>query len=400
LNDKRPSQQQRKKPASTGKKNNPYLIDTPAAFNTLIKHLLAQPRIGVDTESNSMYAYRGSVCLIQVSTVDGEWLIDPFALTDLAPLNKVMASPDVEKIFHACEYDVMSLRHDYGFTFNNLFDTMWAARLLGRKPLSLANLMEEFFQIAPDKSYQRANWGVRPLPQDQQDYARQDVRYLLPLRDHLWKEIETAGQVEESLETFAYLCNVQASDNAFDPEGYWEMRNVRKLSRRSQAILREIYALRDTIARTRNAPVFKVMNDDVLIEVASRGPESMEELQVIRGVSVDFWPKYGQEFLYRIKKGIHAAPPRPPSTNSVNRIVSERQNTIRQWRQQKAQERGVESDVIIPREAMLALAAQNPQKLEELDKIPGLGPWRRARYGEELITLLTGLYKKYKTQVE
>lgn len=106
-------------------------IDTPQELDRLMTRLRGELLLAVDTESNSLYAYHERVCLIQISTRTADYLIDPLALDDLSALGPLMAAPDVEKVFHASEYDVMCLKRDFGWTFANLFDTMIAARILG-----------------------------------------------------------------------------------------------------------------------------------------------------------------------------------------------------------------------------------------------------------------------------
>ncbi|HLF03121.1 MAG TPA: HRDC domain-containing protein, partial [Anaerolineales bacterium] len=69
-------------------------------------------------------------------------------------------------------------------------------------------------------------------------------------------------------------------------------------------------------------------------------------------------------------------------------VVLERYEALRKWRKQIAQKRGVESDVIIPRDVLLELARRAPQSAADLDSVPGLGPTRRAKYGDEIIRLL------------
>src|SRR4030065_1346013 len=92
-----------------------------------------QQIIAVDTESNSLFAYREQVCMIQFSTSEADYLVDPMELQDLSPLGPIFADPKIEKTFHAAEYDLLCLKRDFGFSFTNLFDTMLAARILGRK---------------------------------------------------------------------------------------------------------------------------------------------------------------------------------------------------------------------------------------------------------------------------
>ena len=105
----------------------------------MVADLSAQSRIAVDTESNSLHAYREQVCLIQFSTPEKDYVVDPLALEDLSPLAPIFSNPKIEKIFHAAEYDLICLRRDFGFKFANLFDTMHAARVLGYPFVGLDN---------------------------------------------------------------------------------------------------------------------------------------------------------------------------------------------------------------------------------------------------------------------
>src|SRR3990172_3893407 len=110
----------------------PVVVPSADELRRLIAALQAAPRLAVDTESNSLHAYRERVCLIQVSTADDDYLIDPLAVADLSPLAPLLADPAIEKVFHAAEYDLACLRRDFGFQVANLFDTRVAARTLGR----------------------------------------------------------------------------------------------------------------------------------------------------------------------------------------------------------------------------------------------------------------------------
>ncbi|HUM63014.1 MAG TPA: ribonuclease D, partial [Anaerolineaceae bacterium] len=144
--------------------------------------ITAEPLLAIDTESNSLYAYRERVCLVQVSTPQTDYLVDPLALTDLSALGSLFADSRRQKIFHAAEYDILCLKRDYNFTFNNIFDTMIAARILSYPQVGLGNLLSAWFGIELEKKYQRADWGKRPLPQAMLDYARMDTHYLFDLR--------------------------------------------------------------------------------------------------------------------------------------------------------------------------------------------------------------------------
>jgi len=171
-----------KTPNNTKLQTNPVWIDTPKGLNQLITTLTNQKVIAVDTESDSLYSYFEKVCLIQFSTSQTDYLLDPLNV-DIAPLADLFADPSIEKIFHAAEYDILSLKRDYNFTFVNLFDTMLAARILGWKRYGLGSILEEQFEVKLDKRFQRYNWGQRPLSRQALDYARLDTHYLLRLQN-------------------------------------------------------------------------------------------------------------------------------------------------------------------------------------------------------------------------
>ncbi|HRE47530.1 MAG TPA: ribonuclease D, partial [Aggregatilineales bacterium] len=179
------------------------MIDSDQSLLRLVERLANEALIAVDTESNSLYAYYERVCLIQISTQTGDWVIDPLALDDLSPLGTIFADPHIEKVFHAAEYDLMCLKRDYEFIFLNLFDTMVTARILGRKAIGLGSLLEDYFDLHMDKRFQKANWSERPLPKDMLRYAQKDTHYLPALRDKLYEELVGRGLLEEALDVFA-----------------------------------------------------------------------------------------------------------------------------------------------------------------------------------------------------
>ncbi len=370
----------------------PTIVSDPQALRQLATQLQNESLVAVDTESNSLFAYREQVCLIQISTRTTDWVVDPLAVQDMSPLAALFADPRIEKVFHAAEYDLMCMKRDFDFTFNHLFDTMVAARILGYKAVGLANLLEQHFGIQVDKKYQRADWSQRPIPAEQLKYAQEDTHYLPVLRDILLKEIEQRNCLVEAHEVFALMTNVPPASQVFDPEGYWRISAARDFSRRQMAILRELYLLRDQIAERRNRPPFKIFGDDVLVNIVKREPHTLQELSAIPGMSHGQMERYGERVLQAIQKGTKARlPPRPDRTPRVEPIIMARYDVLHEWRKARAIERGVESDVIIPKETLWALARNAPNSPGELDNIPGLGPWKKEKYGAELLRLLAAV---------
>src|SRR6186997_2655522 len=109
----------------------PVLVADDESLAQLVRVLASHPIVAVDTESNSLHAYRERVCLIQFSTPDADYIVDPIRVKDLSGLAAFFANPEQQKVFHAAEYDIVCLKRDYRFDVTNIFDTMSVARTLG-----------------------------------------------------------------------------------------------------------------------------------------------------------------------------------------------------------------------------------------------------------------------------
>ncbi len=355
----------------------------------LAESLRQHTQLAIDTESNSLYAYRERVCLIQLSTREQDYIIDPLIIVDMSPLGPLMAEPAIEKVFHAAEYDLICMQRDYGFKVANLFDTMIAARVCGHKSVGLGSLLAEFQGVELDKRHQRDDWGQRPLPPDSLQYAQMDTHYLLDLRDRLAADLTELGRWHEAKEAFAEATRVNLPDMTFDPEGYWRIGMPNQLTRHQMAILRELYLLREELAETRDLPPFKVFPDKTLVQLAIGEPHKLGDLNPIDGMTPAQIRRYGKQVLAAIERSDKERLPAPPTRQpAAEPEIVECYTLLREWRKQRAQERGVESDVIVSREALWTLAHRHPTTLEAMADIQGIGPWRLAAYGEALLEVL------------
>src|SRR5581483_4069614 len=118
----------------------PVLVTTTTGFDEMFAQLREQPRIAVDTEADSLYSYYEKVCLVQFSIPGRDFILDTLSVKTIEPLGELFADPTIEMVFHAAEYDILSLKRDYQFTFENIFDTMVAARVLGWKHVGLGSI--------------------------------------------------------------------------------------------------------------------------------------------------------------------------------------------------------------------------------------------------------------------
>lgn len=351
-------------------------------------------RLALDTESNSLYAYSERVCLIQLSTDQADFLIDPlsFERADLEFLGRACADPSVEKVLHAAEYDIMVLRRDLGFQFAGVFDTMIAARILGWANFGLAALLSEHFNVKMNKTHQRANWGLRPLSPALTQYAQLDVHFLLPLRDILKAELVSRGCAEEARELFDEVCQAHWKGGVFDPEGFWSINGARNLPPIGLAVLKELYQYREQQGRLHNLPVFKIMSEATLVELAAARPRSRDELVHLRVLSESQLRRYGSDTLACVQRGLKAKPPHPAHRqNGIDELTAKRFEALHAWRKETAARRGVSSEIIVSKDALWELALAAPRTVAQLEPLQFIGPWRRKVYGDEILKTLASV---------
>jgi len=370
----------------------PMLVTETSQLASMADRLSNQPVVTVDTESNSLHAYQEQVCLIQFSIPGVDYLVDPLSDADLTPLGAVFANPRIEKVFHAAEYDVMCLRRDYGWTFAELFDTMWAARVLGWPHNGLGNILQEQFNVRLDKRWQRYDWGRRPLSPEALAYARLDTHYLLPLRDRMQAELKEKGRLEEAREFFVEVAQTHPNFKAFNPdEDLWRVKGVWDLAPEDRAVLRELLIWRDSEARRHNRPPFKIIMDQSLIALTQARPQHVEQIEGINGLNRLHQRRYGRKIIEAIARGSRAEAPQPPPRplRPADKVL-ERYEALRNWRKRVAAQRGVDPDVIVSNAALWTLAQRAPRSLQELADLGILGPWKHKTYAEALLAVLRG----------
>ena len=369
----------------------PIVVSTPVELAGLMQHLLAAPRLAVDTESNSFYAYHERLCVLQISTPDADYVIDPLPIDDLSPLAEVFANPGIEKIFHAAQEDIRLIKKTLACPVENIFDTMVAARIAGWKEVGLAACLKNHFHVILNKKLQRSDWGRRPLSSEQIQYAAKDTHYLVRLREHLHQELLRLGRLEEAIEQFSHISQVELVKKEFDPESFRKLKGARELDPRGLAVLRELFLYREERARAINRPVFMVLPDLLLVRLAQTHPPDHAHLKSTPGVTGFILDRHGRGILEAVARG-KLAPPVGPQERKPQRMFDARQMSryerLRAWRQNKAAQRGVESDVILSNQAMKELALLDGTDPAALDDITGLGPHKRSLYGEELLELL------------
>ena len=368
-------------------------VAAPDPFRHMVATLMPASRVAIDIEADSLYHYFEKVCLVQISTDEATYIVDPLAVRDLSALGPIMGDPAVEKVFHAATYDLYCLRRDYGFSFTNIFDTHIAAQLLGCDLLGLDTLLENFLGIAHSKRRQRDDWSHRPLAPEQLEYAAMDTHHLLQLRDLLDRNLRDKGRLSWAQEEFRFMAEQESGERDFDPEGFRRIKGSRGIPLQQLAVLRALYLLRDRYAREMDVPPFKVVNNSVLLELACSPPGSPRELFRRPGISFRVARRFGGEIYRTIRKTMatdpaYLAQPARSSAKPPSREARARLEDLRLWRRAKAEELQLAVGVVFPGTLLELLASAPPPDLSALGDIAGMRRWRVQIFGGELLSIL------------
>lgn len=369
-------------------------VRTPEELGVLADRLRGAQAVGLDTESDSLHSFPEKVCLVQVSEESGAVsLVDPLALGDLSPLAPICADPSIVKIFHGASYDLASMKRSFGFGFASLFDTMIAAQFLGLPELGLASLLEQFFRILPGPSRQKDDWAERPLNPEQEFYAAEDVRHLIPLREQLLQELRRRGRETWVDEECQALAAMPAAQRIFDPEDYIRLKGARRLDGRGLAVLRELYVAREAWAHEAGRPPFKVLGNESLIRLAGERPPARGSLRKIPGCSTKVVQRYADSILTAIARGTaipEAELPRYAQARKprVPPAVQRRIEALTRWRAEAAERLGLDHGLLLPRRLVERLAEEAPGSVEALCRIEAFRRWRAEAFGQEILAVL------------
>ncbi len=350
--------------------------------------------IGVDLEADSMFHYQEKVCLLQFSTPSCNILVDPLAVKDLSPLAPIFKNPKILKIFHGADYDMRSLYRDFKIEVNALFDTQIAARFLGLRDIGLASLLNERLNIILKKKYQKKDWSQRPLPAPMLQYAVHDTCYLLSLSQNLMAELREVNRlsfVEEE-------CQLQTTVRSAAPNNepmFLKFNGAGRLDRRKLAVLEALLQLRDQVARRRDLPLFKVMGNSQIMAMAKRKPVNMGELQGIRGFSAKQIDQLGPAILKAVSSALSLPEKMLPvyprkSSETIGPMVGERMKHLKEWRDRRGSELGVDPALVCTNAQAKTLALSNPHIPEDIKEIPEVKNWQREQFGLEICGVLKG----------
>ncbi|MDR3315262.1 MAG: ribonuclease D [Coriobacteriales bacterium] len=363
-------------------------LSTQEALNSFIEHCGNAEILAIDTEFLREKTYYPKLCLMQFATEDMQVIVDPLADgMDLRACKELLTRTSLLKVFHAGEQDRSIIFRYIGVPAAPVFDTQWAAMLLGLpQQASLAAVVKHYTSVELSKTDSFSDWSQRPLTDTQKEYALDDVRYLPAIARRMMDDLHACGRGDWLRDDFSKM--EAAAGYRIDPDSLWhKVKYTASLNREQLARVQALAAWREATAQRRDLPRKWVLPDELLVEIARRNPDSPEALFSIRGLH----EKLGKHWIQDV----------------LNALAQVRKLPETEW-PQRERPRNHPSDVVGILDLMNALVRIRAKELhiahsylatsDELTRLASgersalaiLEGWRRECIGNELLDLLKG----------
>ncbi len=358
-----------------------------------MERLASEPVVALDTEASSFHRYQERVCLIQLSTRDQTWLVDPLALPDIDPLGKALADPRIEWVIHDADYDLRMLKRAGGHRAERVFDTLVAAELLNEPELGLAANLKKHFDVTLDKRFQKADWSKRPLSADMLAYAAMDTAYLIALRDIFKQRLEEKGRWAWAEEEFAHLVGIPFENTGEEEPGFLRMKGAKALKPRQLAVLREVHAWRESLAERLDRAPFMVLGNDTLLDLSINPPTDLADLGQRKGVGENTLQRNGAAILKAVQRGMELPKDQWPRVERPKRWdrdddYEDRLKRLKVVREQLMLEHDLRPGIVSPNHVLSEIARLLPRTPDELAALPGIRRWQVGLFGERFLSAI------------
>ena len=369
------------------------MINTSDTLNTLIDRALAAQYVALDTEFVWEQTYYPKLGIVQLAFSEQDCvLIDALAIQNLAPLGRLLASPQTVKILHDAQQDLWILKRATGALPQNIFDTRCAAGFAGMSStISLSNLLRESLGVQLPKTETRTDWLRRPLSEEQLAYALDDVRYLPAARKHLLKDIRKQNREAWLQEELSEYDTPELYDEKRPREQFLRVKGTSRITSRELAVIRELAAWREEEARDRDRPKNRIFPDSVLVDLARRKPRTLSALKRFNGPNAHEIRACGPHILEAVKKGLsvkQADRPQLPKPTNGTPCHNAQLDLAMAYMKGKSLASGIDIPLVASRSEIKDLIADGQNAHPENHRL--LRGWRHEFLGEELQRLLTG----------
>ena len=372
-------------------------VETSDQARRVERSLALADSVAVDCEAAGFHRYSDRLCLVQLSTSEQTFVLDPLAV-DLTPhLKPFLEDPRRRIVMHGAAYDLRLLHRDLGIRVAALADTQVAASFVGEPGVGLQALLERHLGILVSKKYQRADWAARPLSGDMIEYAAGDTRYLHRLAELLEARLAEQGRLSWALEEYGRLLEnsveTAGSDAAVDPVA--RIKAARRLDDRAVTALREATRWRDRIARSRDRAPFRVASDAALLAAVAARPPSVAALAALKGFPQQLAAREGRALL-EIFGRVDRLPARElvpypfPAARGTRPSPEEEAafERLKEVRNGVAGRLGLDRGRVMANQVLRNLAAAKPVGRAALTAVPEVRRWQVDVMGNELLQAL------------
>jgi ribonuclease D len=246
-------------------------IDSDEALNKLLDNWenCGVASIAVDFEGEfNLHIYGEHLCLVQIYDGKDFYLIDPF-LVSSEGLKRLFENPKLEKLWFACASDANLLWKKYKICLTGVYDLAVEQEILGLKG-NLVSLEAMFNLNNPQetnkKKNQKSNWLIRPLPQEQIEYALSDVAYLFEIRKNLDIMANEAGKMNDVLAAMKNAVNIKTE---YTP-GYTKLPGYRRMRNAQKVRVKHFFQAREKLAEDLNKPPFQILDKHILVSLSAK----------------------------------------------------------------------------------------------------------------------------------
>jgi len=364
------------------------VITTTSDLTTACETLAKSAYVTVDTEFMRETTFWPVLCLIQMAGPELELVVDPLAPgIDLAPFHALMMDRRVVKVFHAARQDIEIVYAQTGAVPKPIFDTQIAAMVCGfGESVSYVNLVKKVTGIDLDKSSRFTDWSRRPLSTAQLEYALADVTHLRDVYASLRAEMEKTNRLDWVDEETAELTALSTYETV--PEEAWRRLKLRVRSRKALAVVIEVAAWRERMAKAQNVPRSRILRDEALFDIANQAPQTPEKLGELRTLSEGFARSgRAREIIEAVKAGLARDPATVPPLDQSEPLSAEANATVELLKvllKAAAARHRVAPRLIASNDDLDLMASQ------EAPEVRALSGWRRRVFGEDALRLKRG----------
>jgi len=363
-------------------------IDKPEQLPELCSRIQQAPWVALDTEFLREKTYYPIFCLLQIATPEWVVCVDPIALPDLSELFSVINDPKIVKVLHSCRQDLEIFYQITGEVTYPVFDTQIAAPLLGfQENPGYAMLVSNFLNVNLSKAHTRTDWSVRPLSQDQIQYAADDVIYLCKIYTKMCEQLEELGRLDWLDKDFEALKNKELYQ--ISPINAWlKVKGRKRLTGKQLSIVQVLTEWRERTAQAENRPKNWLVRDDLLLELAKLQPTTVEELAKVRSINERSVKRYGRVICKLIDEAKNSSPiPMTDKNKSAKKTANQEAilDVLTAVVRMRADENSLNPMILAGRKDLEKLL------FEEEDNLI-LSGWRYSMVGKELQGLLKGQY--------